>query len=331
MRAIHADRDGQLTVANVPNPEPGAGQLLIEVICAPVNPADRMQIEGSYIVRKEPPFIPGVVGVGRVIGANRPGVIGRLLRGKTVVFSPGLDRPGTWAELAVAPEGQCVPLPGKLKPEEGVNLLANAMTAVALVSETKKAGSPALVLTAAAGELGRMVNVVAHKAGIALVNVVRREDQAASLRAHGLRNIVATDRPDAREELRTAVKETGATVAADAVAGAMPELLLDVLPDSGELICFGRLSGKPLSFDPMRHLVGKHQNVRGFDIGAWLEGRSKVAQLLAVRQAGDLLANGFRTKVQHAVDLDGLAERFDELTVSQTEGKTVVFPNQDRG
>jgi len=328
MRAIQVDSKSQLRVAEVPAIAPDKGELLIEVICAPVNPADQMQIAGTYIVRKAPPFTPGVVGVGKVIGANRPGFLGNLLKGKTVVFAPGPDLPGTWAEHAVAPASQCVPLPGKLKPEEGVNLLANAMTAVALVKVTKAAKSPALLLTAAAGELGRMVNAVASKHEIKVINVVRQQGQADALRAAGALHVIATDASDAIKDLRRAVESTGAKVAADAVSGSMPELILDVLPDGGELICFGRLSGEPLTFDPMDYLVGKHQRVRGFDVGEWLESQTKLSQLMAVRQASEILITGPRTKVQNAVGLDELARRFDELTTDQTQGKTLLFPNR---
>ena len=331
MQAIIVDTQGHLSVEARPDSSLGAGQVLIDVICAPVNPADRMQIAGTYIVRKEPPFIPGVVGVGRVVDVNGAGLLGRFLRDRTVVFAPGPDLPGTWAERAVAPAAQCIPLPRKLKPEEAVNLLANAMTATALIEEAKAARSPALVLTGAAGELGRMLNAVGPKRGVKIVSVVRREDQAQSLRDAGARHVVVIADGEAndaeRAALREAVKATGARIAGDAVAGAMPELLLDALPDGGELISFGRLSGAPLSFDPMRFLVGKHQVVRGFDIGRWLETRGKLAQLRAVRQATDILTNGFRTKVQAAVDLDELAARFEELGRAQSSGKTVVYPN----
>ena len=328
MRAIQANDEGQLSVAELPVIVPDRGQLLIEVICAPVNPADIMQIAGTYIVRKTPPFTPGGVGVGKVIAASGSNFVGQVLKGRTVVFSPGPDLPGSWAEHAIAPVGQCVPLPKNLKPEEGVNLLANAMTAVALIAETKAARSPALVLTAAAGELGKMVNAVASKHGISVVNVVRRQDQAEALRNAGAKYVVATDTPGAVEDLKCAVRNTRARVAVDAISGSMPQLLLDALPDNSELICLGRLSGEPLTIDPMRYLVGKHQRVRGFDIGAWLASRSTLSRLMAVRQASDILSNGPRTKMQNAVGLDELAERFNELTADQTKGKTLVFPNR---
>lgn len=330
MRALQADAAGKLAVVELPDPVPRVGQLLLEVICAPVNPADRMQIAGTYIIRKDPPFVPGVVGVGRVVGPTRPGLLGRMLRGKTVVFAPGPDLPGTWAERAVAPEGQCIPLPGKLRPEEGVNLLANAMTATALIEEARAARSPALVVTGAAGELGRMLNAIGPRRGVEIVSVVRRNEQAEDLKAAGAQHVVVIGNAataDDRNALRKAVEATGARVAGDAVAGAMPEILLDALPDGGELICFGRLSDAPLSFDPMTYLVGKHQVVRGFDIGAWLGSRNKIGQLRAVRQATDVLTNGFRTKVQHAVSLADLAEQFADLDVGTTGGKTVLFPN----
>lgn len=327
MKAIHAGADGALSVAEVPTPVPAPGQLLIELICAPVNPADRMQVAGTYIVKKDPPFVPGVVGVGTVVAANEAGLMGRFLKGKKVVFAPGPDLPGTWAERAVAPAALCLPLPSGLKPEEGVNLLANAMTATALIEEAKAMGSPALVLTGAAGELGRMVAAVGPDRGVEVVGVVRRQEQADALRAAGVKHALVSEAPDFTEALSTAVAATGARLAGDAVAGSMVARLMEALPGGGKVVCYGRLSGKDASFDVMRYLVGKHITVVGFDLGAWLEGRSKLGQLKAVRLATQVLKSGHKTMVRDRVDLEELADRFAELGERQTEGKTIVFPN----
>lgn len=327
MKAIQADADGALSVAELPDPPPSPGQCLIKVICAPVNPADRMQVAGTYIVQKEPPYVPGVVGVGKVVATNEAGLMGRFLKGKKVVFAPGPDLPGTWAQRAVAPVSLCLPLPKGLSPEEGVNLLANAMTATALIEETKAFGSPALVLTAAAGELGRMVNAVAGDRGVEVVSVVRNEEQASGLRGAGAKHVVVSGTADFAEALAAAVQATGAKFAGDAVAGGMVADLMEALPDGAKILCYGRLSGENASFDVMRYLVGKHVTVAGFDLGAWLESRSKLAQLKMVKLATQVLKSGHKTKVKDRVDLAELVSDFAELGRRQTNGKTIVFPN----
>ena len=328
MKSLSVTPEGTLTLLTEPTPDPEPGQALIRIICAPVNPADRMQIEGSYIVHKTPPFRPGIVAVGEVVQVNGGGLLGRVISGKSVVFAPGPELPGTWAEYALAPVDLCLPLPKGLTPEQSVNLLANAMTALGLVDAAVDAKSPALVMTAAAGDLGNMVRQAAADRGITVVDVVRGPKQAANVRARGGTIVVDSAAEGFAAALASAVSRSDARLAVDAVAGSMTQALLEALPDGATLINIGRLSGEPMEFDGLTYLVGKHQTVRGFDVGHYLQSKSLLGALSAARKAAALLKASGPTRIQAEVGLAELAERFDVLADNQSAGKTLVFPGR---
>lgn len=327
MAAVWARKDTRLELVRRPIPSPARGEVLVKVHCSPVNPADRMQIAGAYIQQRDPPFIPGMVGVGTVVDVSRAGFMGRRVAGKRVVFAPGAGREGVWAQYAVAPVALCLPLAKNLSDTDGVNLLANATTVIGLLDRARSAKAKAVVLTGAGGEVGKLLNLAARARGVAVINVVRRSQQAEALRRDGFEHIVISEADGFQAQLSALARELGAKLAYDAVAGVMTRDLLAALPDGSEVVVFGRLSGDDVGFDGLEYLVGRHQKLSGFDVNLWLGSQSILAVLGIAKKAAALLGHGQGTRVQHRVSLSDLAARFDDLQRDQAAGKTIVFPN----
>lgn len=327
MQIVRALPDGRLETAQKLVPSPAKGQVLIKVHCSPVNPSDRMQIAGTYIEHRKPPFTPGIVGVGTVIDASKAGLRGRFISGKRVVFAPGPDLDGAWAQWALAPVRFCLPLAANLSDTDGVNLLANATTVFGLLERARSAGAKAVVVTAAAGEVGRLLNLAASDHGIQVINVVHRKEQVASLRGDGADHVLDSSAANFEVQLRALAGKLGATMAFDGVAGDVTRLLLTALPDGSEIVVLGRLSGQDIAFDGLSSLVGRHMRLSGFNVNTWLGGQSVFKVISIARKAAALLRRGGGTRVQHRVDLSTLANRFDELLQDQSAGKTIVFPN----
>jgi NADPH:quinone reductase-like Zn-dependent oxidoreductase len=327
MQVVLALPGGRLETAQRPIPSPARGQVLIKVHCSPVNPSDRMQIAGTYIQQRKLPFTPGLVGVGTVIDARKGGLMGRWVAGKRVVFAPGPALEGTWAQYALAPVEFCLPLAKDLSDSDGVNLLANATTVIGLLDRAGKAKTRSVVMTGAAGEVGRLFNVAARGRGLSVINVVYRQDQAKLLRGAGVEHVLVGGMDDFRAQLSTLAGKLGATVAFDAVAGDLTRDLLAALPDGSEVVVFGRLSGQDVTFDGLAYLSGRHMKLSGFDVNLWLGSQSKFAVISIAKKAAMLLRQGQGTRVQHRVSLSDLAIRFDDLQHDQTAGKTIVFPN----
>ena len=98
-------------------------------------------------------------------------------------------------------------------------MFVNPLTALGMVETMKREGHTALVHTAAASNLGQMLNRICLKDGIALVNIVRSEGQARLLREIGAEHVVDSTSPDFMDELTKALEITGATLAFDAIGG----------------------------------------------------------------------------------------------------------------
>jgi hypothetical protein len=139
----------------------------------------------------------------------------KALMGKTVAMIGG----AMYAQYRSMKATDCLPLPDGITPAEGASCFVNPLTALGMVETMRREGHKALVHTAAASNLGQMLNKICLKDGIGLVNIVRSQQQADILRKIGARHIVDSGAPTFMSDLTKAVEETGATLAFDAIGG----------------------------------------------------------------------------------------------------------------
>jgi hypothetical protein len=114
---------------------------------------------------------------------------------------------------------ECLPLPAGITPAEGASCFVNPLTALGMTETMRREGHKALVHTAAASNLGQMLNKICIKDGIGLVNIVRNKEQADILRKIGAKYIVDSTTSTFMDDLTNALVETGATIAFDAIGG----------------------------------------------------------------------------------------------------------------
>jgi NADPH2:quinone reductase len=115
--------------------------------------------------------------------------------------------------------GQCQALPAGTTPEEGASWFVNPLTALGMVETMRLEGHSALVHTAAASNLGQMLQKICSKDGISLVNIVRKPEQAALLRELGAKYVCDSSQPNFMQDLIEAMAQTSATIAFDAIGG----------------------------------------------------------------------------------------------------------------
>ena len=151
-----------LVVVEKPVPRAGKGQVLVKMAAAPINPSDLAFLRGLYGLKKSLPVVPGLEGSGVVVAAGG-GLRARVLMGRRVACSapPGGD--GTWAEYMVTSAAVCFPLGKKVSLEQGAMSLVNPLTAWALMDLARRGGHRAVVQTAAASALGRMILRLAQR------------------------------------------------------------------------------------------------------------------------------------------------------------------------
>ena len=239
---VRSSGELELSLEEVLVPEPGPDDVLIEVQATPINPSDLGLLVGAADLStakqsgtKDRPVITAAVpqaalrvmkprldqsmlvgneGAGVVVKAGSSPAAQALL-GKMVAGLGG-EMYSQYRMLNVA---QVLPLPDGTSARDGASCFVNPLTALAFVETMKAEGHTALVHTAAASNLGQMLNKICLKDGVELVNIVRKEEQAKILRDIGAKHIVDSSSPKFMEELIDKLAETGATLAFDAIGG----------------------------------------------------------------------------------------------------------------
>ncbi len=237
-------RNGELELSLValetPHPEPD--EVIVRVEATPINPSDLGLLFGaadmttatasgtaaSPIVTARVPenrmqsmagrldqSLPvGNEGAGVVIAAGTSGAAQALL-GRTVALFGG----AMYSQYRCVKVGQCLVLPEGAAPADGASCFINPLTALGMVETMRREGHAALVHTAAASNLGQMLNRICIAENIGLVNVVRTPEQQDLLRGMGARHVCNIGSPTFMQDLTDAVIATGATLAFDAIGG----------------------------------------------------------------------------------------------------------------
>lgn len=232
----------ELRLAEVEVPTPGEQEVTIRVEAAPINPSDLgllvgpadvagarqtgsaerpvveipidERIQRALAARMDEAMPVGNEGAGVVVAAGA-GEAAQALLGKVVGFIGG----ASYTQYRTVPAGMTLAMEDGTTPREAAACFVNPLTALGMVETMKREGHTALVHTAAASNLGQMLQKICLADDIPLVNIVRREEQAEILRGIGARHVVDSSAADFRERLTDALEETGATIAFDATGG----------------------------------------------------------------------------------------------------------------
>jgi NADPH2:quinone reductase len=315
-----------ITVAEVPTPQPGRGQVLIQIAAAPVNPSDLAFIKGFYGFRKSLPTIPGFEGSGTVVGAGS-GLIPRYLMGRRVACAaaePNIEG-GTWAQYLVTNANRCIPLNKEVSMEQGASLLVNPITAWGLLEQARGGGYRAVVQSAAAGALGRMIVRLAQRFSIVIINIVRRPEQEELLRGMGADHVLNENAPEFDETLKDLCHTLGAGIGFDAVAGEMSGRILRAQPRASRLLIYGMLSLKPSQIDPAL-LIFERKRVEGFWLSSWLSTKHLFSQRRILDHIQRLISTDLSTAIQTRLPLEDFARGLAEYKNHMTKGKVLLKP-----
>ena len=237
-------RSGELEVSlvDVPVPRPEPGEVLVRIEASPINPSDLGLLFGAADMgtakvsgTKDRPVLGARIPDGAMkamagrldasmpVGNEGAGVVveagvsaaAQALLGKTVAVLGG----AMYSQYRCVPAEQCLPLPEGATPADGASSFVNPLTALGMVETMRREGHSALVHTAAASNLGQMLNRICIKDGIQLVNIVRKPEQAELLKAMGAAYVCNATSPTFMQELTEALVTTGATIAFDATGG----------------------------------------------------------------------------------------------------------------
>ncbi len=232
----------ELSLVDVPVPTPGPDDVVVRVEGTPINPSDLGLLVGAADLStavqggtKDRPTVTASVpeaglramaprldqslpvgneGAGTVVAAGT-GAAAQALMGKRVTCLGG----EMYSQFRMLNVAQVMELPAGITAAEGASCYVNPLTSLAMTEVMKAEGHKALLHTAAASNLGQMLNKICIADGIALVNIVRKPEQEKILRDIGAKYIVSSESGTFMKDLIAALAETGATLGFDAIGG----------------------------------------------------------------------------------------------------------------
>ncbi|MBX9391168.1 quinone oxidoreductase family protein [Streptomonospora nanhaiensis] len=320
MRAVVVKEPGGpevLRLTEAPDPEPGPGEVVVDVEARGVNFIDIYQRSGAYAVPT--PFVPGVEAAGTVAtlgeGVDGPRVGARVAWAMV---------PGAYAERAVVPADRLVPVPDGVGAEQAAAVLLQGLTAHYLTHSTYPVQPGDTVLVhAAAGGTGLLLVQLAKARRARVIATVSTDAKADLARAAGADEVIRYDRTEVAPAVRELTGGAGVAAVYDGVGAATFDASLASLRPRGVLALFGQASGAVPPVDPQRLNSA----------GSVFLTRPTLAHYVAEREellerASDVLglvaAGALRVRVGGRYPLAEAARAHEDLAGRRTTGKLLL-------
>ncbi len=298
-----------------------AGEALVEVVAAPINPSDLLTLTGEYGQLPPLPAIGGREGVGRVVelGAGTDGpAVGRL------VLLVGAS--GTWSTHVVADAARLVPLPDEADPLQLAMMTINPPTAALLLREFVTLEPDEWVIQNAGNSaVGLYLVQLARGRGHRTVSIVRREGAVEVVREAG-GDVVLLDGDDLASRVGEATAGAGIRLGLDAVGGHATGRLADCLSHGATLVNYGRMSDEPCVVSP-NAFIFRDLTLRGFWLARWYKDAPEAERRSLLREIAGLVAAGTLSAPIHATyDVREIREAVAAAASGRRSGKVLVVP-----
>jgi NADPH:quinone reductase len=313
-----------LRIEDVPLPVLESDEILIKVAASPINPSDDLFCEGLYKIQVSLPMTPGFEGAGTVVAAGSS-YMARRLMGKWVA-SATQRGDGFWAEYVKVRALEAMPFdPEALSPEQAAMSFVNPLSAMGLIEPLIKGQHQAMVQTAAASQLGRMIARLAKRHNLTVIHCVHRKELIPILTELGAKHVLVTTEKDFVQKLRDLSASLNATYAIDAVGGTLTGQLADALPNHSTIAVYGALAKEAVAIDPGAFIF-KDQKIEGFWLGTFLSKKSFLSQFLFVWRAKQNLKGDLTSSITRTIPLVRLPELAASGLGPASAGKTVLKP-----
>ena len=327
MRAWQVERIGEprdvLTLTEVPDPEPGPGQVLVRVLGAATNFPDVLMCRGGYQVRPPLPYTPGIELCGEVVAAG-PGVADVSV-GDRVIGGPAMPY-GAFAELALMNAAAALPAPAGLDDAEAAAFFITYQTGwFGLHRRAQLAAGETLLVQAAAGGVGSGAVQLGKAAGARVIGVVGGERKAEVARSLGADVVIDRLSQDFVSVVKDVTGGRGADVVYDSVGGEAYTRSTKCVAFEGRILVVGFASGE-IPSAALNHALIKNYSIVGLHWGLY---QTKEPQAIrdAHAQLTKLVADGaIRPLVGERLGLAEVARGLQRLADGDTVGRIVFTP-----
>ncbi len=301
-------------------PAPAAGEALVQVLAAPINPSDVLTLTGQYGALPPLPAVGGNEGIGRVLAVG-DGVT--LPVGTRVVLPLAC---GTWSSHLLASASALIPLPDEGDAVQLSMLMVNPPTAALLLSEfvTLEPGEWVIQNTANSA-VGLYLVQLAKRRGLRTVNVVRRADAIAGVQAAG-GDVVLTDGPDLATRVAEATNGAKIRLGIDATGGSATERIARSLMVGGTVVNYGAMSGEACKI-AAASFIFRDITLRGFWLAFWFRNATPEQQRALYAELVPLVAHGvLYAPVQRTYPLSAIKDAVIAAATPGRTGKIVLVP-----
>ncbi|MFD0775476.1 quinone oxidoreductase family protein [Streptomonospora algeriensis] len=320
MRAIVIEEQGGPEVmrfTHTDTPEPGPGEVLIDIEARGVNFIDVYQRSGTYSVST--PFTPGVEAAGSVAAVG-PGVT-EFPVGARVAWAMA---PGGYADQAVVPAQRVVPVPDGVTAEQASAALLQGMTAHYLTHSTYAVQPGDTVLVhAAAGGTGLLLVQMAKARGATVIGTASTEEKRRLAGEAGADEIIDYTTTDVAQAVRELTGSQGVAAVYDGVGADTFEASLQSLRMRGVLALFGQASGAVPPVDPQRLNSAGSVFLTRPSLAHYVAARAELLERSA-DVFGLVAAGRLEVRVGGRYALSDVARAHEDLTARRTTGKLLL-------
>ncbi|MCE9601493.1 MAG: zinc-dependent alcohol dehydrogenase family protein [Gemmatimonadetes bacterium] len=302
-------------------PPLAAGQALIRVLAAPINPSDVLTLTGLYGILPPLPAVGGNEGVG-VVAELGPGVTAPAV-GQTVLLPVGS---GTWSTHMVAEAATLMPLPNGADPLQLAMMTVNPPTAHLMLKEFVDLQPGEWVIQNAANSgVGEYLVQLAKLRSLKTVNIVRRESAVAAVKALGV-DVVLVDGPGLAKQVAEATDRARIRLGIDAVGGKSTDHIAGCLAEGGVLVNYGMMSGEPCMVSPAS-FVFRDLALRGFWLAQWFRKATSAQRMAVFGEVAGLIATGrLKARVQATYDVSQIKDAVAAAAAGERNGKILIVP-----
>lgn len=304
-----------LRLAEVPDPQPGSGQVLLRLKFAALNPADSFLAQNMYPAKPALPHILGRDGVGEVVALGAG--VSTVKIGDTVGIlrcDVGVEVWGTLAEKVVAPAASVASPPEGWTLEQTAGAPLVYLTAWQALTQWSDPPAPppagsVLLVTGASGGVGTASVELGKALGLTIVALSRSAEKGAKLRAMGAQHVFDPNAPDLRKSVMTAIAPKKVDLAVDNVGGALFNQVIAMLGYSGRISVVGRSGGEVPSFNTAS-LFFRRNRIGGVAVSDYTPEQAQTAwkQITAL-----LNSTGQRPVIDHIFNFEQVPQAFARL------------------
>ena len=291
-------------------------EVLIEIICFPINPADILLVEGKYANK---PKLPSLIGAECIAKVKKIGNNIRKFKLGDIVLPLVRDN---WVEEKIVTENEIIKLPNNIDVEQGCMLKVNPATAYLMLNNYVKVKQGDFIIqNASNSSVGNYVIQLAKLYDINTINLVRRKDVIATLKEYGADYVFKLNLSQKEESF---IKRSKPKLFIDAVAGQHVNTVASLLTDNSTIINYGLLSEENIQLDP-HNTIFKNIILKGFWLSLWLnkmslEEKNKLYSYLAKL----IIKKVLFTKVEKVFHINDIKEAINAASNFNRDGKILV-------